>query len=62
MLRACSLYAFDVGSSDDVQACPDAHPCAAVGAQTSADDACSGDASSSRATAVATQTNINIAI
>lgn len=50
MLRACSLYAFDVEAFDGEQASPGVRPCVAVGAQTSADDACSGDASSSQVT------------
>lgn len=57
MLRACSLCASGVEPSDGARACPGAHPCAAAGALTLADDACSGDASSSRTTAVVTQTN-----
>lgn len=57
MLRACSLCAFDVEPSDGARAFPGARPCAAAGDPTSADDACSGDASSSRTTAVVTQTN-----
>lgn len=57
MLRACSLCASDVGPSDGARAFPGARPCAAAGAPRSADDACSGDASSSQTTAVVTQTN-----
>lgn len=57
MLRACSLYASDVEASGGARVYPGARPCVAAGAPRSADDACSGDASSSRTTAAVTQTN-----
>lgn len=48
MLRACSPCASDAAAFGGGPACPGGPACAAADAQTLADDACSGDASSSR--------------
>lgn len=50
MLRACSLYGEGAVCCDGRCGVPDDPSCAAAGAPTSPDDACSGDASSSRYT------------
>lgn len=46
MEGVCSPYVFDAGAFGDEQGCLGVPDGAAPGAQTSADDACSGDASS----------------
>lgn len=48
MLRACSPCASDAAAFGGGRACPGGPACVEGGVQTSADDACSGDASSSR--------------
>lgn len=62
MLRACFPCASDGAAFDDAQAYPGDHPCAAADAPTSADDACSGDASSSTHCSEDTNKTINTAL
>lgn len=58
MLRACSPCASDAAAFGGARACPGGPAYAEADVQTSADDACSGDASSSRSQPTS-QTNIH---